>query len=179
MTANAMRGDREMCLDAGMDDYLSKPVYLDELRASLERASERIGAWRAAGLRAETADQALRPEAAPDDDTDTPVVDRRRARSSGPELIDLFIREADVTFRRLRASFARGDMAGVREAAHGLKGTSGYVGAARVVKASARMECAVRAGQAIDASAVEKLEQELTVLRRELLTIFTELGHAH
>ncbi|MGA3007337.1 MAG: response regulator [Opitutaceae bacterium] len=37
LTANAMRGDRELCLQAGMDDYISKPLRLNELSAALER----------------------------------------------------------------------------------------------------------------------------------------------
>ncbi|MEW6365531.1 MAG: response regulator [Acidobacteriota bacterium] len=41
MTARAMRGDRELCLSAGMDDYLSKPIRLEKLRTSLERAAEK------------------------------------------------------------------------------------------------------------------------------------------
>ena len=38
MTAHAMRGDRERLLDCGMDDYISKPISLDVLRRSIERA---------------------------------------------------------------------------------------------------------------------------------------------
>jgi CheY-like chemotaxis protein len=46
MTASAMRGDRERCLAAGMDDYISKPVRIDDLRVAVERwlpaTSERV-----------------------------------------------------------------------------------------------------------------------------------------
>jgi len=39
MTANAMQGDREMCLQAGMDDYISKPIRIADLATALERAA--------------------------------------------------------------------------------------------------------------------------------------------
>jgi two-component system sensor histidine kinase/response regulator len=43
MTANALRGDRELCLDSGMDDYLSKPINPTELKAAIERSGLRLG----------------------------------------------------------------------------------------------------------------------------------------
>ena len=45
MTASAMRGDRERCLAAGMDDYISKPVRIDDLRLAIERCLPASGQW--------------------------------------------------------------------------------------------------------------------------------------
>jgi CheY-like chemotaxis protein len=42
MTANAMEGDREACIAAGMDDYISKPVEADTLKALLERSLSHV-----------------------------------------------------------------------------------------------------------------------------------------
>jgi CheY-like chemotaxis protein len=43
MTANAMQGDREMCLEAGMDDYLTKPIRVDQLVKALNSIPTREG----------------------------------------------------------------------------------------------------------------------------------------
>ena len=43
MTANAMQGDREMCLAAGMDDYLTKPIRVDQLVEALNNVAARNG----------------------------------------------------------------------------------------------------------------------------------------
>jgi CheY-like chemotaxis protein len=46
MTANAMQGDRDICLEAGMDDYVSKPIRVEELEGALERSAVIIGRTR-------------------------------------------------------------------------------------------------------------------------------------
>jgi CheY-like chemotaxis protein len=115
MTANALHGDRERCLAAGMDDYLAKPLRGDELDAVLARVlGDRVAATDAA----------------------VPLVDAARLRSFRDDhpdvagrLADLFAQTTPETLDELRDALARGDAEAVRRGAHKLGGSCQNVGA--------------------------------------------------
>jgi PAS domain S-box-containing protein len=139
MTANALQGDREVCLAAGMDDYISKPVYLEELYAALERA--------APAANHPIHPVPVRPSVASDQATiDQLVLSKILKRSAGRELIGLFLTEAAEIVQGLQVAVTAGDALAISQAAHSLKGSGGYVGAQRLVTLSAELEKAGRAG---------------------------------
>ena len=134
MTAHAFAGDRERCLRAGMDDYLSKPLRSEDLDPVLERWLGRTGGERAGWSR----------------------VRRRRAggslRGLGPELVErlveVFARTTPPLLEELRAAVERGDDATARKLAHKLRGSSETVGARRLSELARRIETGDRAHEA-------------------------------
>jgi CheY-like chemotaxis protein/HPt (histidine-containing phosphotransfer) domain-containing protein len=132
MTANAMQGDRELCLDAGMDDYISKPVRAADLTAALERSVQRART-RAGATQANAAivgQAVLKCWQADLGDDSTIVV----------ELIDLFLEDTPQLLKQMKQAVADVDIVVLRRTARTLKSSSGTVGAQKLAAYCAELE---------------------------------------
>ncbi len=158
MTANAMAGDRQRCLDAGMDDYLSKPIVRDNLQACLQRwCQTAMPPKPASAPLAPSPMQAAPPAHAPSEDiaqTATPpvldreVLDELReiAGSETANIIDVFLDDTAPLVRKLQEAAVAPDLDQLRELAHSLKSASANVGAMALSAAARRVELAARSG---------------------------------
>ena len=170
MTAHAMKGDRERCLRAGMDDYVSKPVKPSELYAALERAVPRGPAATPsdaaeaapAGSGAETG----RFEAAPESGS---VIDRGRLldRLEGDatlleEIVRLYHETCPQLMLELRAAAAMRDSQALCRAAHTLKGMVDNFGLPAVTRAFLALESIGREGR------LDGLDAALETATREI-----------
>lgn len=143
MTANALQGDREMCLEAGMDDYISKPIYLNELHAALERAGINKTTAQPPAAMAVNGQQNGRallaaPPAAGSIEPET--LAQLLKLPNGPQIISLYLAEAGELLVALQTAVAQNDAPAVREAAHSLKGGSSYLGAKSLAGLSGALE---------------------------------------
>jgi two-component system sensor histidine kinase/response regulator len=139
MTANAMKGDRERCLAAGMDDYLSKPLRPEELDALLERW---LGA--PAPEPADGPDPVAKASARPVDEARVRVF-RDDYPEIAEQLVELFIDSTPPLLGELRAGAESGDGEAVRRAAHKLKGSCQNIGASAMAELAQTLEAAAAA----------------------------------
>jgi signal transduction histidine kinase/CheY-like chemotaxis protein len=185
LTANAMESDRQRCLDAGMDDYLSKPFTLAGLASILRR-------W---GPGRATADKRPRlgPAAAPDEQAfvrtdvgltaaessvilvlDGGKLDALRqamGEEDFAELVPAFLADVERMLAELPAAAARGDAEEVQRLAHSLKSSSANLGLVEISRLAKDLEFAAKAGELFDAEArIEAVADAYKRAREELLS---------
>jgi PAS domain S-box-containing protein len=136
MTASAMQGDREMCLEAGMDDYISKPVSFDTLQRTIERwgnIPKEIEILSARSLQNQDFD-------------DLALKEIEEISVNLPKrMINLFLKEeCPVLLTKLRQAIIDQDASQIEYVAHTLKGSSRMLGAKAFSEICLKLESAGR-----------------------------------
>ena len=149
LTANAMEGDRNQCLAAGMDDYLAKPYTTAQLEATLQR-------WLPTRP-APAADAAAPPPAAHAPVAAT-AIDRKVLepyRELDPDggwslarrLLAVYLESSTALIHKLETAIPAGDASAAREAAHALKSSSANIGGLAAAEHFRGLEALAKAGQ--------------------------------
>jgi signal transduction histidine kinase/DNA-binding response OmpR family regulator len=164
VTADAMQGDRELCLAAGMDDYLTKPLSVDAVEALLRRIATAKGAG--AEAHPATAPTPAAPEA-----PDAQLMDWSRLESlqeyDTPEgdvvrsAVESFVIQIAEKLPVIRDSVAAQDAQRLRASAHGLRGAASNVGAEAVASCAAQLESA---GKTLTFDGTTELADRLSLL---------------
>ena len=141
MTANAMQADRERCMQAGMDDYISKPIEVHELQRILQTCASR-GVGTVSGASAPRPDDGRPADAAL---PPGPTFDYAAALlASDLEVVDIigeiFIEQWPLDVARMQQALQLGDPLPLRHTAHALKGSLGMFGASPAVALAAELE---------------------------------------
>jgi two-component system sensor histidine kinase/response regulator len=164
MTAHAMKGDREKCLEAGMDEYVAKPVRPEDLGAAIARCLSKRR-----GRREEKRDGT--PKMLEVLFEPNVLLDRLGGdREVYEEIVQIFLADVPKQILSLQDAMQRGDAHAVRAQTHALKGASGNVGAEGLEKMALEMEKAGERGDLAKAAGLlQDVQAEFKRLERRLL----------
>jgi PAS domain S-box-containing protein len=185
MTANAMEGDREECLAAGMDDYVSKPIRVEALVGALNKVrplQEQVSPNGGAQMgRLGNPDGGTEPTGGNHQVLDRAALETLQEVVGGEtallrELIDSFLEETPPLVATLRQALEQGDAAELHRAAHTLKSSSNDFGATTLAELCQELETMGKAGT-LDGAAelVTQVEKEYEQARVELEAVRDDL----
>jgi HPt (histidine-containing phosphotransfer) domain-containing protein len=170
MTGNALAGDREKCLEAGMDDYISKPVRIGELQTVLERWGPTRSSKPDAGLLSQA------PVLPKESLLDPAILAELQEMSpSGGvsivrELVDMFLKSAPETIARINQFIDEPSKLSFH--AHALRSMSLNLGAKRMVEIALKLEALARSGNLTEApDLLRELEIAFNQTRVHLLPL--------
>jgi len=153
ITARAMKGDDELCLRAGMDGYISKPIRFSDVENALATVSN--------------ASPARRTEWSQTEALERVGGDEHLLR----ELCQIFLRESPKLLEKLKHAVAQEDSAAVQKAAHSLKGEVSYLSADNVSRTAQRLE---QMGAEKNLAGAAALVESLEIALRDLHAVMSQ-----
>ena len=167
MTAHAMKGDRERCLAAGMDGYLSKPINAQEMIVMVESlAGGAVPPAESAAI-ATPAAETPTPAQAPLYDPEEAIARCFHSADIVEEMIQCFFDEVQSLFPRMFEALENGDLAQVGRLGHRMKGTVVYLGAHPAKEAALRVERFYKS----EGGTLAEAEKAVRLLQKECLAL--------
>jgi two-component system sensor histidine kinase/response regulator len=165
LTAGAMKEDRERALEAGMDDYLSKPINVEKLTAMLER-------WLSVGTSRPVSEQ---PEGSSRQEDGLPVFDQKHLisqlagdRELARTIIQMATEDIPGYFDQLEQAIAAGNWKDAKRQAHTLKGLTAQIGGMKLSAQMKEVEDHLQGGGITDSATVADLRGEYQILATAL-----------